>query len=302
MRLPLIRRRCQRAAERCSQLTSGRITGRQADSSIHAHDIGAGIDGAKAAAMRRWPRHPAAVLAALTVVAAGPALAGCATDPGPLTRLPSPAHAAWVSSAPFGAWSNSGFIVYNNEWNTSQAGPQRIWADSFHSWGVASRQAGTGSVKTYPSVQRNFRNVPLSSFRRLSSTFAESMPGVHAFGAEAAYDLWLDNYKIEVMIWVDNHWRVPAGSQIAQISLGQQEFAVYQDGDAMFSFMLTGKQETAGKVDILAFFGWLVRHHYLRASAALAQVDFGWEIASTEGVPLVFRMRQYTLAAAFSRG
>jgi len=250
-------------------------------------------------AMRRWPRRTSGALVVL-------ALAGCGAgagqlSPGPLDEMPVPAHPAWVSSAPFGSWKNSGFIVYNNEWNTAEAGPQRIWADSFQVWGVSSRQSPTGSVKTYPSVQRNFENVPVGSFTQLSSTFAESMPEAQAFSAEAAYDLWLENGNFEVMIWVDNHWRTPAGRQVAEVRLDRQQFDVFQSGNAMFSFTLAGRQETAGKVDILAFFDWLVGRHYLRASAGVSQVDFGWEIAGTNGVPMDFRMRRYTLAAVIRR-
>jgi hypothetical protein len=252
--------------------------------------------------MRRWPRRTSGTLAVLAALAA-PALAACGVpvgqvSPGPLQEMPVPAHPAWVSSAPFGSWNNSGFIVYNNEWNTAAAGPQRIWADTFQDWGVASRQAATDSVKTYPSVQRNFENVPVSSFSQLRSSFAESMPDAsRPFGAEAAYDLWLENGNFEVMIWVDNHWRTPAGSQVARVMLNHQQFDVFQNGNAMFSFTLTGRWETAGKVNILAFLSWLVGHHYLPASAGVSQVDFGWEIASTNGVPLTFRMRRYSLAA-----
>jgi hypothetical protein len=255
--------------------------------------------------VRRWPRRRTSelvILAAVAALVAGPALAGCgAGGRAPFAAMSVPADATWVSSAPFGSWNNGDFIVYNNAWNTAAAGPQRIWADSFHVWGVASRQSATGSVKTYPSVQRIFKNVPVSSFARLSSTFAESMPRTQSFGAEAAYDLWLENGNFEVMIWVDNHSRAPAGSQVGRISLDNQEFDVFQNGSAMFSFLLTGSQEKTGSVDILAFLRWLVGQHYLRASAGVSQVDFGWEIASTNGVPLEFRMRQYTLAAKINR-
>jgi hypothetical protein len=264
--------------------------------------------------MKRWPRRrqrfaPALagrVAGALAILAAGPLLASCAVyagqaSSGPAAGLPLPAHPDWVSTAPFGAWNNSGFVVYNNEWNTAQAGPQRIWADSFHFWGVASRQSLPISVKTYPSVQRNYENVPISSFTELTSTFAESMPGTQQFGAEAAYDIWLNGFAIEVMIWVDNHGRTPAGGLIAQVSLNHQEFGVFRNGAAMFSFTLTGQQETAGKVDILEFLRWLVGHHYLRASDGLRQVDFGWEIATTNGATLDFRMQQYALSAVITR-
>jgi hypothetical protein len=257
---------------------------------------------------RRWfAAAPAGRLAgALAVLAACAVLASCAVyagqaSSGPAAGVPAPAHPDWVSTARFGAWNNSGFTVFNNEWNTAQAGPQRIWADSFHFWGVESRQSLPISVKTYPSVQRNYPNVPISSFARLTSTFAESMPGTQRFGAEAAYDIWLDGFAIEVMIWVDNHGRTPSGGLIAQVRLNHQEFGVYRNGAAMFSFTLTGQQETAGKVDILAFLRWLVGHHYLQASDGLRQLDFGWEIATTDGTTLDFRMRQYALSAVLTR-
>jgi len=63
-----------------------------------------------------------ALLAAVAVVAAAaPASAAI------------PAHPKWKSSARLAAWNNGGFIVYNNEWNSS-AGPQTIWADSYQHW------------------------------------------------------------------------------------------------------------------------------------------------------------------------
>ncbi|HXL16075.1 MAG TPA: hypothetical protein VN961_00990, partial [Streptosporangiaceae bacterium] len=69
------------------------------------------------------------LMAAATVfLVAGPAFAAV------------PTNAKWRSSDPFGAWNNGGYILYNNEWNSS-AGPQTIWADSFHHWGAESTQA-----------------------------------------------------------------------------------------------------------------------------------------------------------------
>src|SRR5215831_8991250 len=90
----------------------------------------------------------ATVTAAAVIAAAAPASAAIPPNP------------AWKSSAPLGAWNNGGFIIYNNEWNSS-AGPQTIWADSYQHWGVEStQQAGNTAVETYPCVQKNFNNVP----------------------------------------------------------------------------------------------------------------------------------------------
>jgi Glycosyl hydrolase family 12 len=211
-------------------------------------------------------------------------------------RLAAPAGSAWSSSAKFGSWNNGGFDVYNNEWNTTQAGPQLVWADSYHRWGVQSVQPDSTSVKTYPSVQQNYSNPALRRVKSLTSSFAQAMPAADlTYDAEAAYDLWLDNYKIEVMVWVANHGQTPLGGVINHVAVGGRKYAVYQGGPDMFSFVAGGKPATTGKVNLLSMLQWLIRHHYLSGSDSLTQVNFGWEIASTNGVPLHFAINDYAL-------
>jgi hypothetical protein len=103
---------------------------------------------------------------------------------------PIPSNAKWRSSDPFGAWNNGGYIVYNNEWNKT-AGPQTIWADSFHYWGAESAQAaGNTAVETYPCVQKNFNSVPVRSFRLIRSGFTGSMPAnMSGLDAHRGHDL-----------------------------------------------------------------------------------------------------------------
>lgn len=215
----------------------------------------------------------------------------------PAAHAAIPLHPAWKSTAHFGIWRNGGFNVYNNEWNTAEAGPQIIWANSYQHWGVESTQANTTSVKTYPSVQKNYNDRPYTSLHSLTSTFTESMPSAVNFDAEAAYDIWLNNYNVEVMMWVDNHGKTPAGTVIARVNICGQRFAVWQSGHDMYSFVLSGKQETTGQVNLLKALRWLVNHGYLSRSDTLTQVDFGWEIASTNGVAMDFTMTHYTLSA-----
>ena len=47
----------------------------------------------------------------------------------------------------------------------------------------------------------------------------------------------------------------------------------------MYSFVLSGKQETRGKAHLFSALRWLVNHGYLSSSDTLTQVNFGWEIA-----------------------
>jgi hypothetical protein len=212
------------------------------------------------------------------------------------TRLAAPVGSAWSSSAKFGSWNNGGFDVYNNEWNTAQAGPQLVWADSYHHWGVQSVQPASTSVKTYPSVQQNYSNPALRRVKSLTSSFAQAMPAPSLnYDAEAAYDLWLDNYKIEVMVWVANHGQTPLGGIVSHVAITGRQYAVYQGGPDVFSFVATGMPATSGQVNLLSALQWLVNHHYLSGSDTLTQVNFGWEIASTNGVPLDFALNDYSL-------
>jgi hypothetical protein len=205
-----------------------------------------------------------------------------------------PPHPKWESSARLGAWNNGGFTVYNNEWNGS-AGPQKIWANSFQSWGVESTQAaGNTAVETCPCVQKNYNEVPVSSFSLIRNGFTEAMPATKTgLDAEAADDVWLNKYQIEVMIWVDNHGQRPSGNVVGHATIFGQHFAVWHGGSD-FSFTLN-RNETTGVTHILASIQWLMSHGYVPASATLTQVNFGWELASTNGNAEDFTMSKYWL-------
>ena len=254
--------------------------------------------------MRRLKRSPVRwrawrIAAPVTGILALATVAACAASPGITVKAaPVPADAAWQSSAKFGIWKNAGFDVFNNEWNKQEAGPQTIWAYSYQHWGVQSNQPNSTSVKTYPCVQRNYSNPRLSSVTRLLSTFTQSMPPTAAsYDAEAAYDLWLDKYHTEVMVWVDNHGQTPAGDVVDQADISGRSYDVYQAGPHMFSFVISGRAETSGHVNLLTALQWLMHRHYLTGSEVLTQVNFGWEIASTGGVPMDFTLTKYSLSA-----
>jgi hypothetical protein len=244
-----------------------------------------------------------AALRLLAVAVAGLLLAGCGSTTHVVVRATVPPHPAWESSAKLGLWRDGDFDVFNNEWNAGQAGPQTVWADSYHSWGVVSTQADTTSVKTYPCVQANFPGTPLTSLRRLTSSFAESMPPAAAdYDAEAAYDLWLDGFRDEVMVWVDNHGQQPAGIVSGEAVLAGQHFRVYRGSAHMVSLVLSGTHEAIGSVNLLLVLRWLVDNGYLRGTDSLTQVNFGWEIASTDQVPLGFTLHGYSLSVERGAG
>src|SRR6202035_5823147 len=126
-----------------------------------------------------------------------------------------PAHPKFKSSAKEATWHNSNFMFQNDMWSCPQAacGSQTIWADGPNNWGAEANMAnGNTAVLTYPDIARIFNNPRVSSFKLIRNGFTESMPRTKGVSAEAADDVWLDNYKIEMMMWVDNTGRSLAGS------------------------------------------------------------------------------------------
>jgi hypothetical protein len=275
---------------------------------------------------------PAAFIAAVTILlsaacstVAGPAAHTPAADPAgvadhpaadstPAAALPAgpPAHPKFRSSALSGTWvdPHTGLNVSNDMWNCPQAacGKQEVWANSSGDWGVTSTMAkGNTAVLTYPAVQQQFgandQPASLAHASELKSTFTEAMPTTAGTIGEAAYDIWLNGWNTEVMIWVDKQHETFYQPVLGTATFGGQQFTVYLDHGVSHGypsgpfFFVLQHNETHGTIDILAVFHWLERAGYLSPSkGGLNAVDFGWEICSTNGVPENFSISHYTLA------
>ncbi len=85
--------------------------------------------------------------------------------------------------------------------------------------------------------------MPLKSLHLIQNGFTESMPS-RGVDAEAADDVWLNDDKIEVMIWVDNHGQTPAGKVINHAKIFGQRFAVWHTG-TIYTFALDHKETAA---------------------------------------------------------
>jgi hypothetical protein len=210
-----------------------------------------------------------------------------------------PAHPSFESSAKAGQWNHDGYLFQNDMWNCPQAacGKQTIWANSRNNWGaVATMAAGNTAVLTYPNLGKLYNNQPVSHFKQVSDTFTESMPrATKGLSAEAADDVWLNNYNIEMMIWVDNAGRSLAGStRVGSATIFGQHFTVWKFGSSEFIFDLN-HNETKGSTHILSSIAWLVQHGKVPADPKLTQAEFGWEIASTGGKAASFAMSRFAL-------
>jgi hypothetical protein len=199
-----------------------------------------------------------------------------------LALMALPAYAAvWSSTAPFGSWSNAGYILNNDVWG-SGAGPQTIWANSGTNWGVWSNQPNTGGVKSYPHAEKDI-NIQLSSLHSVTGNFNVSVPGSGAY--ETAYDIWANGNADEIMLWMNKTGAVgPLGSYQTTVSLGGYTWNVYRGSNgsnAVFSFLNQG-WTSSGSVNILAELNWLRSVGWM-GNVSLGNVQFGFEITSASG-------------------
>jgi hypothetical protein len=251
-----------------------------------------------------------------------PTLSSTATPISTATRAPS----GKSTSAPNGVLgpyvyphitNTNGYNTYvgNNMWAAGGSGmTQTLTAVDPGEWYVVAKaRAGNTGVLSYPNSQQLFSNwngsgwngsgtqtdTPISRLEQLTSTFAENMNANPRTDAEAAYDIWLSSTSgpHEIMIWIDNANRGTGGAtQIGTGTFGGQKWKLlrYGGGEAIWSLTAS---ERYGTVDILALLRYLQSQGLASSGAAISQIDFGFEICSTGGVPETFSVSNYSLTA-----
>jgi hypothetical protein len=242
------------------------------------------------------------------------------------TSIPAPLPSGKSTSAPNGVLgpysypkitNTNGYNTYvgNNMWAAGGSGmTQTLTVGDPGAWYVVAKaSAGKTAVLSYPNTQQLFNNwsgsgwdgsgtktdTPISRLKQLTSTFAENMNATPGTNAEAAYDVWLSGTSgpTEIMIWIDNANRGTGGAtQIGTGTFGGQKWTLlqYQGGEVIWS---SDANKQSGTVDILAMLRDLQSRHLVSAGASIGQIDFGFEICSTGGVPETFSVSHYSLTA-----
>lgn len=180
--------------------------------------------------------------------------------------------------------------VDNDAWSGSH-GPQTLYVCNQSSWYAVTNQPNVqGQVETYPNTEYDIggRNNstypstrPISDYNSISSSFSEAYPSAGSW--DGAYDLWLNNWSTEIMIW--NQW---AGTQ--SYWPGQATTALTLDG-VPYHFLNNGGElmffrdtpVASGSVDILAALQWLVSQGIVQSTDAPTQLEYGVEVCSTVG-------------------
>ena len=198
-----------------------------------------------------------------------------------------------------GGFSDGGYYLHNNMWNSDVTlGPETLYACSYRDWYVVSRQTNeAGAVKTYPNVHKDYEDVPLSSFKSLTSTFAAASPHVGIY--DVAYDIWLNGVatsgSTEIMIWTENFNQVPAGEKAATATFGAQSFEVWRTSNGHYLAFVPNQPLTSGSLDLKALFDWTTGKGWLSEDSTLGQVCFGVEIVSTDGKDARFQFSDFSI-------
>jgi glycosyl hydrolase family 12 len=210
-----------------------------------------------------------------------------------------------------GSGGQSTFVI-QDVWNPINGATQTLTAFSPGDWSVsADMPASNTAVVSYPDTQEIYTTTsdtpkPLSSFGSITSSYTENSPAGGGGDYEAAYDIWAgtgsNNYAQEIMIWVDNHGQTPAGSAVASATIDGVGYKVWSTsgagkvGDTVS--MVLNSNQSAGSVNVLDDLNWLESNGYMPAGSGLNQIDFGWEICSTGGVPETFSLSQYGIKSS----
>ncbi len=178
--------------------------------------------------------------------------------------------------------------VNNDAWSGSH-GPQTINVCSQSSWDAVSNQPNIGGqVETYPDTEYDVggrdnqpATKPISAYNSITSTFSEAYPSAGDW--DGAYDLWLNNWTTEIMIW--NQWAGANSYWPAQatqtLTLDGVPYSFYNNGGELMFFRQT--QVSSGSVDILAALKWLVSQGLVKSSDVPWQLEYGVEISATAG-------------------
>jgi len=229
-----------------------------------------------------------------------------------------------VTSAPNGVCPDQGAYTYypqitasngyntyvlQDVWNPIDGWQQTLYSTDPGDWYViANMPAGNLAVVSYPDTQQLY-GVRLDRLHYVYSSFAENSDTSTNTVDDTGYDIWLNNYADEVMIQheVAGHGQCDGAPPLAgPVAFGGthrvpvKSWVLCQYGSELFWQLHSPKGAWTfgidhGRVDILAMLTWLEDHKYLKANSRLEQIDYGFELSSTNGLNETFTVSGLTI-------
>jgi hypothetical protein len=177
--------------------------------------------------------------------------------------------------------------VNNDAWSGGH-GPQTINVCNQSSWYAVSNQTDqAGAVETYPDTEydiggrANGTTKTIAQYSTINSTFSEAFPSAGSW--DAAYDLWLNNFSTEIMIWNEyTGSNLYYEGQGTPVTLDGVPYHLINSGGGEYVFT-RDTMVKSGSVDILAALQVLEADGYVQPTDVPTQFEYGVEISSTNG-------------------
>lgn len=218
----------------------------------------------------------------------------------------------FASSVKLGQWVVApGHFVNNNVWNDEESGSQTLYATSPSKWAVVANHSRTdvrpGSIKSYPDTQKNFTDRPVDSFTEITAEYSMTSPPVGEWNE--CFDIWINGIGSkcthEIMLWTNHRYNgvLPPKNAVesAMVTIDGQGYTAWKrqlnSTGAQYIALAMNPMKPAGSVDLLKVFRWLVERGWLKGTDKVAAVEYGVEIANTEGAERAFALNDYTLTA-----
>jgi hypothetical protein len=204
--------------------------------------------------------------------------------------------------------ANGGYYIDNNTWNgdTRSQITQDLYVCSYKYWYVIlnTKDVSTTACKSYPNVHKDYNPpVRFSAFSALSADFESSGPHEPDMDYEMAFDIWTNGVATltctEFMIFNDNWYQLPAGTKQFRTTIDGHQYDIYRArqpngiGQNLSHLALIPYQ--SGHQDLLAFFNHAIAMGWLPDTSTLCQLDYGFEIASTNNRPATFLVSNFEI-------
>ena len=208
---------------------------------------------------------------------------------------------SFSTSAADGTWNQSPYFVSNDMWNASgYSVTQTLYACSYSNWYITAtmnNDSGDGAVKTYPNSQRRPR-LPDQLAQLGDEHVRRDEPGHRDLRGrlrhlgQRARDVRVDRGDD-----LDPEPRpTPSGSVQGTVTFDGRSYTVWKSGS--YIAFVANANFTAGTMNLLDFFRWIIGKGWMPADSTLSQVCYGAELVSTNGVPATFTFSNYSVSAS----
>lgn len=205
----------------------------------------------------------------------------------------------WVPTFANDGFFMSNYYIDQSSWNFGPypGSDQSMHICDYNNWYAMVKvndNANDGAVKSYPNVHKDYNNPRIDSFTTISSTYAHTAPSSGAWNY--AYDVWMNNYAIELMIWTQSAGRqahVPSVPRSATVTLSGITYNIHRSGGYIAYDMVTTR--TSGTVNIKEIMNDAISRGYISGSTTLKSIQYGVETVDTGNVSTKFELNNFSI-------